>query len=98
MRISDWSSDVCSSDLGAFGVIVEATFKIAPLPKATQTLAATTADLASASALALHVWDASPALRALTVLSPSAAALAGLSEAPAEIPRASSRECMCQYI
>ncbi len=69
--------------LGAFGVIVEATFKVAPLPEATRTLAASTPNLAAAAALAMRLWDASPALRALSVLGPRAAVLAGLPEAPA---------------
>ena len=69
--------------LGAFGVIVEASFKVAPLPEATRTLAASTPNLAAAAALAARLWDASPALRALSVLTPRAAALAGLTEAPA---------------
>lgn len=68
--------------LGAFGVIVEASFKIAPLPEATRTLAATAPNLDAATALALRLWDASPALRALSVLTPAAAALAGLPEQP----------------
>lgn len=71
--------------LGAFGVIVEASFKIAPLPEASRTLAATTPNLEAATALALRLWDASPALRALSVLTPSAAALAGLTEQPTVI-------------
>ena len=68
--------------LGAFGVIVEASFKVAPLPEATRTLHASTPNLAAAAALAGRLWDASPALRALSVLTPRAAVLAGLTEAP----------------
>lgn len=68
--------------LGAFGVIVEATFKVAPLPEASRTLAATAPNLEAATATALRTWDASPALRALSVLTPAAAGLAGLPEAP----------------
>src|SRR5690606_12395324 len=68
--------------LGAFGVILEASFKVAPLPEATRTLAASAPTLPAAAAMALRVWDASPALRALSVLSPRAAKLAGLNEAP----------------
>ncbi len=71
--------------LGAFGVIVEASFKIAPLPEASRTLVAATPNLAAASALAGRLWDASPALRALSVLTPRAAALAGLEESPTVI-------------
>lgn len=71
--------------LGAFGVLVEATFKVAPLPEATRTLVAAAPNADAASALALRLWDASPALRALAVLSPAAATLLGLPEAPAVI-------------
>lgn len=68
--------------LGAFGVIVEASFKVAPLPEASRTLATATPNLAAATALAARLWDASPALRALSVLTPRAAGRAGLNEAP----------------
>ena len=71
--------------LGAFGVIVEASFKVAPLPEASRTLAVTTPNLEAATALALRLWDASPALRALSVLTPSAAALVGLTAQPTVI-------------
>lgn len=69
--------------LGAFGVIVEATFKVAPLPEATRTLSAVTPNLEAALALALRAWDATPALRALSVLTPAAARLAALPASPA---------------
>ena len=68
--------------LGAFGVIVEATFKVAPYPEASRTLVATAPNLEAATALALRAWDASPALRALTVLTPASARLAGLGATP----------------
>ncbi|MCB9491477.1 MAG: FAD-binding oxidoreductase [Dehalococcoidia bacterium] len=68
--------------LGAFGVIVEATFKVAPYPEASRTLVAKAPNLEAATALALRTWDASPVLRALTVLTSSAARLAGLEAAP----------------
>ena len=68
--------------LGAFGVIVEATFKVAPLPAASRTLTATAPSVAAAVATAHRLWDASPALRALTVLTPEAAAAVGMPEAP----------------
>jgi len=71
--------------LGAFGVIVEASFKVVPLPEASRTLAASTPNLAAASALAGRLWDASPALRALSVLTPRSATLAGLEEFPTVI-------------
>ncbi|MGE3960289.1 MAG: FAD-binding oxidoreductase [Dehalococcoidia bacterium] len=68
--------------LGAFGVIVEASFKVAPLPEASRTLVAKLPHLEAAIAAALRTWDASPALRALTLLTPPAARLAGLDAAP----------------
>ncbi len=68
--------------LGALGVIVEATFKVAPRPEAASTLVAKAPNLEATTALALRTWDASPALRALTVLAPAAAALAGLEAVP----------------
>lgn len=68
--------------LGAFGVIVEASFKVAPLPEATRTLVGTTTTMESACAVALRLWDASPALRALTILDARAAARFGLTAAP----------------
>jgi len=69
--------------LGAFGVIVEATFKIAPLPTASRTLVATAPTVTAATATAHRIWDASPALRALTVLTPEAASHLGLASQPA---------------
>lgn len=68
--------------LGAFGVIVEATFKVAPLPAATRTLSTTAPTLAAATATAMRIWDASPALRALSVLTPEAARMLGLPAEP----------------
>lgn len=69
--------------LGAFGVVVEATFKVAPLPTASRTLVATAPTISAAVATAHRLWDASPALRALTVLTPDAAASLGMPSSPA---------------
>ncbi|PKN79314.1 MAG: FAD-binding oxidoreductase, partial [Chloroflexi bacterium HGW-Chloroflexi-9] len=68
--------------LGAFGVIVEASFKIAPRPAATRTLAAPAADLNEAMRVARTAWDASLATRALTLLGSAAAAHLGLPSRP----------------
>jgi glycolate oxidase FAD binding subunit len=68
--------------LGAFGVIVEASFKIAPRPAATRTLAAPAADLNEATRVARTAWDASLATRALTLLGSAAAAHLGLPSRP----------------
>ncbi|MFA7250066.1 MAG: FAD-binding oxidoreductase [Dehalococcoidia bacterium] len=68
--------------LGAFGVIVEASFKVAPLPAVTRTLAAPTATLVEAGTLALRLWNAGLAARALSVLGPETAERAGLGSGP----------------
>jgi len=68
--------------LGAFGVIVEASFKVAPLPPVTRTLAARTDTLVEAGALAMRLWNAGLAARALTVLAPEAAERISLPAAP----------------
>ena len=66
--------------LGVFGVIVEASFKLATLPPATRTLAVPRERIEDASALALELRELGLPLRALSVLSPQAAAVAGLEE------------------
>ena len=68
--------------LGAYGVIVEASFKLAPLPASTCTVAVRCAQLAQAEALAFDLWDRALATRALALLAPAAAALAGLPREP----------------
>ncbi|MBM4410537.1 MAG: FAD-binding oxidoreductase [Chloroflexi bacterium] len=68
--------------LGAFGVIVEATFKLAPLPAATRTLLLTAADIEACGALARRVWDAGLAVRAIAVLGARAADAAMLAPVP----------------
>ena len=64
--------------LGAFGVIVGATFKLAPLPPATRTFGIECEHLAHAAEVATRLWDQSLPLRALTLLTPTAAEAAGL--------------------
>ena len=68
--------------LGAFGVIVEASFKVAPLPAATRTLAVRADTLVEAGALAMRLWNAGLAMRALSVLAPEAAERIGMEAAP----------------
>lgn len=69
--------------LGAFGVILDATFKIAPLPVATRTLAAPAASVHEAAEVARRTWDASLSTRAITVLAPETAGHVGLPSTPA---------------
>lgn len=77
--------------LGAFGVIVDATFKVAPRPTATRTLAASFDGVDAASEAARRAWDASLSARSITVLSPEAAGHVGLrSEAAVLIDLAGS--------
>ncbi|MEX2446890.1 MAG: FAD-binding oxidoreductase [Dehalococcoidia bacterium] len=68
--------------LGVLGVIVEASFKVAPLPAVTRTLVARCATVAEAAALARRMWDGSLAARAISILTPEAAAHAALGDAP----------------
>ncbi len=68
--------------LGAFGVIVQASFKVAPLPAAVRTLTIPCPSIAEAGALALDIWDEVLATRALSILSAQAAAVAGLEASP----------------
>jgi glycolate oxidase FAD binding subunit len=65
--------------LGTLGVLVEASFKVAPLPAATCALALRVPTLAGAEALAFDAWNFGLPLRALTILTPEAAASAGLT-------------------
>lgn len=58
---------------GTLGVIVEATFKLAPLPAVRRTLAFACTSSDAACAIALAAWDAGLPLRRLEVLSPDAA-------------------------
>ncbi len=69
--------------LGALGVIVEASFKVAPLPPVTRTLVARAATVADAGVLAHRLWNAGLAARALSVLAPETAERVGLLPSPA---------------
>ncbi|MSQ41613.1 MAG: FAD-binding oxidoreductase [Dehalococcoidia bacterium] len=67
--------------LGAYGVIVEASFKLAPLPEATSAAAVRCTQIAQAEAIALDLWRQALAARAITLLGEAAAAAAGLPRA-----------------
>ena len=56
--------------LGAFGAIVEASFKLAALPPATRSFALPGEDLEGAGELAFEIGNAALPLRALSVLAP----------------------------
>jgi glycolate oxidase FAD binding subunit len=73
--------------LGTLGIIVEATFKIAPLPSKTGTALAGFSDLEGASQLALRVL-ASPLLPfGVEILNPDASGQAGLEPIPSCVVR-----------
>lgn len=74
--------------LGAFGVIVEASFKLSPAPVATRTLLLPAASVQACGALSQRVWDASLAVRAITVLGARAADGAMLAPVPAVLVEA----------
>jgi glycolate oxidase FAD binding subunit len=67
--------------LGAFGVIVEASFKLAPLPAATRSFGVRCPGLEEAEALAFDVRERALSTRALALLPPAAAEAAGLPAA-----------------
>ena len=66
--------------LGTLGVIVEASFKLVPLPPATRSFAVRRASVRDAARLATELRDAVLPARALSVLAPEAATLIGLPE------------------
>ena len=68
--------------LGAFGVIVEASFKLAPLPTATRSFDVRCPGLAEAEALAFDVRERALSTRALALLPPAAAKAAALPAGP----------------
>lgn len=63
--------------LGTLGVIVSASFKVAPLPEATATLALRCADLGAAERAAFELRDRRLPLRALSILDAPTAATVG---------------------
>jgi len=69
--------------LGALGVIVGASFKVAPQPATHHSMLLHCPTLSQAGTLALAVWDRNLTIRAITLLGPSAALAIGLPAAPA---------------
>ena len=78
--------------LGAFGVIVEASFKLAALPPGTRSFALRTSGLEAAAELAFTLRDAALPLRALALLAPEAAAAVGLAREPYVLVEATGNE------
>ena len=68
--------------LGAFGVIVEATFKVSPLPAAVRTFLLPAPSIEACGTVARSVWDAGLAVRAISVLGARAADAAMLAPVP----------------
>jgi glycolate oxidase FAD binding subunit len=68
--------------LGAFGVIVEASFKVAPLPAASRAFALRCTHMEQAAEIAFGLRDQSLPLRVLSLLSPPAAEAGGLLASP----------------
>lgn len=66
--------------LGTLGVIVEASFKLVPLPPATRSFAVRRPTVRDAARLAIELRDAALPARALSVLAPEAAARLGLPD------------------
>ncbi|MBI1885877.1 MAG: FAD-binding oxidoreductase [Chloroflexi bacterium] len=76
--------DLCKLYIGSFstlGVIAEATFKVAPLPKAEASLTIRCAGPAEAHRLAAEAQRAGLSVRAVQYLNPAAATAAGLGDA-----------------
>ena len=68
--------------LGALGVIVGASFKVAPEPASHHSTVLHCRSIAEAGMLALGIWDRNLAIRAITVLGPAAAEAIGLTAQP----------------
>lgn len=68
--------------LGTLGVIVEAAFKLVPLPPATRSFAVRRPSVRDAARLAIELRDAVLPARALAVVAPEAATRLGLPEEP----------------
>ncbi len=68
--------------LGALGIIVEATFKLAPRPPAIRSWAIQCNTLTQAADLAFRLWNQSLPLRALSLLTSEASRVASLTPAP----------------
>ena len=69
--------------LGALGVIVAASFKVAPQPASHRSTLLSCSSITDAGTLARALWDLNLAVRAITVLAPRAAEAIGLVAQPA---------------
>jgi glycolate oxidase FAD binding subunit len=69
--------------LGALGVIVGASFKVAPQPASHRSMLLRCSSMAAAGALARALWNLNLAVRAITVLGPRVAEAIGLTAQPA---------------
>src|SRR3546814_2802572 len=87
MRISDWSSDVCSSDLPSFAAIAN------PADVTAESIRDQSMYQECVQSFAADAQFAS-----VIVLMPSAHGAAAVSRAEAQIGRASCRERVCQYV
>src|SRR3546814_11293886 len=99
MRISDWSSDVCSSDLTLTGQTEQNAYHLRELEKAfTAYKAEMDKRFADPAAVDPAAADptATPASLAPVVKAPTTAAAAPAKKP--EIGRASCRERVCQYV
>src|SRR3546814_1017136 len=89
MRISDWSSDVCSSDLVERGVIAQTRGAYAAW-QANERFIAATRQAVSANALSLEGVRAENSVGTRSILD--------ILNAEQAIGRASCRERVCQYV
>src|SRR3546814_3438123 len=84
MRISDWSSDVCSSDLGTI--------------RQAQQILFDQGMIVTRQGVGAFVVSAAPRTRTIDVVQRLKTARAAIDDALAEIGRASCRERVCQYV
>src|SRR3546814_10550905 len=93
MRISDWSSDVCSSDLSTFGAaVLDGEFAV--------TITAIAVPVSEFSGVALDLPGVAPGQwTAIRIpIRPGGATPSPRAGAYPEIGRASCRERVCQYV
>src|SRR3546814_12484347 len=89
MRISDWSSDVCSSDLAARGAVIDLIPEMMRL----------TLDILMRTLFSLRLDDEHVDIfEALTVVLRDAERRIWSPFSPPQIGRASCRERVCQYV
>src|SRR3546814_20875463 len=101
MRISDWSSDVCSSDLSGLN---EGRLNAEVLPRAPQSLAQSTALVPTTTGFlnddcsAMSLWIFTRDHKAETIASLISAVKHYESSMKQEIGRAACRERVCKYV